>query len=145
MKKMMLVCLALICGNVWGANYYVDFSNGNDTQAGTSTAAAWKHAPGDPNATGLSTTAILAPGDTVIFKGGVQYSGTIYITRSGSSGSVITYNGNRSNTWGSGPAIIDGNGTINTLFNFSGAQSYIRITGFELRNTQAKPNTGRPI
>ena len=36
------------------ARYYVDFANGSDSQDGLSTATAWKHAPGDPQATDVA-------------------------------------------------------------------------------------------
>lgn len=84
--------------------YYVDFDNGSDSNDGISAATPWKHAPGDSNATSTASM-VLAPGDTVLFKGGVHYRGSITINASGSSGSPITYKGDG---WGSGKAIIDG-------------------------------------
>lgn len=99
---------------VQAANYYVDYSAGVDTNAGTSTSAAWKHCPGDPAATGTALSKTLAAGDTVFFKGGVTYTLTgstgIILKWNGSSGSPITYDGNSSGTWGTGKAkITDGN------------------------------------
>jgi len=51
----------------------------NDTNDGLSAATAWKHAPGDPNATVNPVSVNLLPGDTVLFKGGVKYRGGIRI------------------------------------------------------------------
>lgn len=90
------------------ANYYVDYSAGADTNAGTSTATAWKHCPGDPAATGTALAKTLAAGDTVFFKGGVSYVFTgangISLKWNGTSGSPITYDGNSAGTWGTGRA-----------------------------------------
>jgi len=62
--------------------------------------------PGWPSGPG-QTTADLQPGDTVKFKGGVVYAGSINITASGEQGRPITYDGNASGDWGDGPAIIE--------------------------------------
>jgi hypothetical protein len=94
--------------------YYVDYVGGNDSNNGTSKATPWKHSPGDAAATS-NANKILSAGDTVIFKGGVTYTGTgtgtlITINASGNSGNYITYRGNTvAGDWGSGEAIIDGN------------------------------------
>ena len=50
MKRCLAVAVGLVAYPVWAATYYVDYSKGSDAQAGTSEAAAWKHAPGDKNA-----------------------------------------------------------------------------------------------
>ncbi len=96
------------------SSYYVDYSSGSDTNAGTSTTAAWKHCPGDPAATGNVSAKALSAGDTVFFKGGVTYMLTgstgIILAWNGSSSSPITYDGNSSGGWGTGKAkITDGN------------------------------------
>ncbi|MFC1782470.1 choice-of-anchor Q domain-containing protein, partial [Planctomycetota bacterium] len=90
--------------------YYIDFANGNNTNNGLLASAPWKHCPGDVNATGNPATAILQPGDTVIFKGRVRYLGTVTIKWSGEPGNPITYDGNSVGTFGTGKAIIDGEG-----------------------------------
>ncbi len=88
--------------------YYVDFSDGSDAATGTSPADPWKHCPGDANAVGNAARAALAPGDTVVFKGGVRYRGMIVCRRSGAPGEPITYDGNTAGTFGDGKAILDG-------------------------------------
>jgi len=95
--------------------YYVDFEAGDDAKAGTSKQTAWQHAPGDRAATGNADAADLQPGDTVKFKGGVVYAGSINITASGEQGRPITYDGNASGDWGDGPAIIDGSVPLTNL------------------------------
>ncbi len=100
------VALWVACIPLPAANFYVDFAGGNDGNDGQSTSTPWKHAPGDPNATGTAARATLRAGDTVLFKGGVKYKGLIGLGASGSAGSRITFNGNSG--WGTGKAIIDG-------------------------------------
>lgn len=108
--------LLLLVMPVHAATYFADFSAGNDASAGTSTGTAFKHCPGDVNATGTAAATTLAAGDTVIFKGGVSYvlavSGSfdcIDLNWNGTAGSPITYDGNSAGTWGTGKAIITDN------------------------------------
>ncbi len=108
-----LWALFLCCTPLAGAaTYYVDYEGGNDTADGRSPRSAWKHAPGDPNATDLPKSAVLAAGDTVVFKGGVAYYGSIRLTVSGSPQNPITLDGNTAGTFGKGRAIIDGGRVI---------------------------------
>ena len=101
-----LVGLALAAAAPSGAAvYYVDYARGVDAAAGTSTTTAWRHAPGDPAAGERAASAQLRPGDTVRFRGGVAYRGSIRITASGSVGSPLRFTGNE---WGRETAIFDG-------------------------------------
>jgi hypothetical protein len=103
-----VVTLFLVLGSVAdGATYYVDFATGSDGNDGTSKSSPFMHSPGDDNAAALAAQVVLQPGDTVIFKGGVAYLGTIKLTRNGASGNRITYDGNSAGDWGTGKAIID--------------------------------------
>lgn len=94
------------------AVYYVDFHAGDNGANGQSPQSAWKHAPGDSNATGAPAEVALAAGDTVIFKGGVAYHGSIRLTASGTADQPITLDGNTAGTFGEGRAIIDGGQVI---------------------------------
>jgi len=85
--------------------YYVDFDKGSDINAGNSKTKAWKHAPGDANATNVPLSTVLNPGDVVQFKGGVTYRGSIRFTSSGDATGKITYRGSG---WNTKPAIISG-------------------------------------
>lgn len=89
--------------------YYIDFDKGSDSAAGTSQNAAWRHAPGDPLATGMPAKVALMPGDTVLFRAGVVYRGSIPIKASGAPGQPITYSGKG---WGTGRAIISGRDVV---------------------------------
>jgi hypothetical protein len=88
-----------------GTVYYVDFASGDDANAGTSPSKPWKRAPGDTAATGVPASKALAPGDTVRFKAGVAYRGTIVPKSSGADSSPIIYTGTG---YGTGSAIWDG-------------------------------------
>ena len=86
---------------------HVDFDRGSDEASGDSFAAAFKHAPGDPAATGRAKTAGLGPGDVVRFAAGVRYRGTIKLRTAGAEGRPIVFE--------SGPggrAIIDGSDAL---------------------------------
>jgi hypothetical protein len=121
--------------------YYIDFVGGADTNAGTQ-ASPWKHSPGDANATGNARATALAPGNTVIFKGGVVYSGEIDIPASGTaSGGYITFRGNTpSGTWGTGKAQFDLLGTIQHAF-YGINRSYINIDNVDIYNAQNQYNS----
>lgn len=92
-----------------GRNFYVDFDTGSNDAAGISTTTAWKHAPGDPAATGAPARTRLQPGDTIRFKGGVAYRGSLKLTARGSDGNPITLRGD---DWGTEPAILSGRDKI---------------------------------
>lgn len=89
--------------------YYIDFDKGSDSAAGTSQNAPWRHAPGDPQAGGNPAKVSLIPGDTVLFRAGVNYRGSIAVKASGAPGRPITYSGQG---WGTGRAIISGRDPI---------------------------------
>lgn len=94
------------------ATYHIDFTGGSNTADGLTAQTAWKHAPGDPNATDNPKAAVLAPGDTLLFKGGVSYRGSIKLTTSGAPDQPITLDGNSAGTFGQGRAILDGGRVI---------------------------------
>ncbi len=92
-------------GGLWFRVYHVDYDAGNDSNSGTVPSQPWKHAPGDPQATGVAAATVLKQGDIVRFKGGVRYRGAITMNYSGATGKPITFTGEG---YGSGNAIIDG-------------------------------------
>ena len=88
------------------ADYHVDFNGGDDSRDGLTEATAWKHAPGDVNATGNAAACKLQPGNRILFRGNVIYRGNIKVPASGAAGYPIVYQGN---AWPEGQkAIIDG-------------------------------------
>ncbi len=88
-----------------GRTFYIDYAGGSDASDGLSPTTAFKHAPGDPTATGGPAAITLHAGDMVAFKGGVPYLGEIDVNWSGSGGAPIIYEGTG---WGTGKAIISG-------------------------------------
>lgn len=122
------------------ADYYVDYQAGSDSNNGKSTNAPFKHAPGDPSATGIAASTVLQPGDIVKFKGGVVYPRQIYVTRSGSQGNNIVYDGNTDGSWGSGRAVMDLGHMYNQAF-VSGSSDYITVQGFDIMRAK-DPATG---
>ncbi|MBS3961011.1 MAG: right-handed parallel beta-helix repeat-containing protein [Sandarakinorhabdus sp.] len=86
--------------------FYVDFDGGNDGNDGLSPATAWKHAPGDPNfRNGTARLFTLLAGDTVRFRGGVRYRGSLMPRANGTADARVMLDGS---SWGASRAIIDG-------------------------------------
>jgi hypothetical protein len=130
--------------------YYIDYVGGNDsiTNLGTSATSPWKHCPGDPAALVASApyNTTLKPGDTVFFKGGVNYiltatnstydavcGGIVLSANSSGTNAPIIYNGNIAGTWGTGPAIITDYGATNFHAGFyrsGGDLSNVTVQGF---------------
>ncbi|HAB19438.1 MAG TPA: hypothetical protein DCE44_23780 [Verrucomicrobiales bacterium] len=127
----------LLSASTWllAGTYYIDFAAGNDSSDGTSPSTAWRRCPGDPSATGNAQAKSLRAGDLVIFKGGVVYVGTIKIVTSGTATAPIIFDGNDSDSWGFGRAIIDRTHLSGArCFTGNANVSHIVIRGFELRN-----------
>jgi hypothetical protein len=101
--------LLLAPGGLAAATYYVDFANGDDRASGLSPADAWKRAPGDSRAGPAPRATRLQPGDTVLFRGGVAYRGTVVVRAAGTADAPIRYVGDG---WGPGPAVVDGSEPI---------------------------------
>lgn len=105
LKNPIVTLLITFCFGVLSVNatdYYIDATNGNDSNNGTSTATAWK------TLVNVNTT-IFQPGDSILFKAGESWSGTIKPQGSGAAGNPIVMG-----KYGSGanPA-IHGDGTVN--------------------------------
>ena len=105
--SILFVLGAVLVNTGFGTTYYIDFDTGSDVNSGLSSLEPFKHCPGDDNATGVPAVVSLSPGDSVLFKGGVFYHGTITCNWSGSAGNPITYG-----SYGTGCGIIDGSESI---------------------------------
>jgi parallel beta-helix repeat protein len=137
MKSVFFQIVLLIgCSLSWATTYYIDFTNGLNSNTGTSQTAAWKSCPGDAAAVQVPAQTSLKAGDIVIFKGGVIYKGEIAVKGSGSSeGMRIIYDGNAAGAWGTGKAVIDGENVRSYGFSATtGAPGYITIKNFEIMN-----------
>ena len=108
-KIILFIILFLgLAQNLSAASYYVDFDGGRDENSGTNPEKPFKHCPGDETATGKASSLKPAPGDTIFFKGGVYYRGTITLKSGGEAGNPLTLDGNSADNFGTGRAIIDG-------------------------------------
>ncbi len=111
-RKVQIISLLLVAAGLSAplaraaATYYIDYAAGSDAAAGTSPDSAWRHSPGDAQATLLPAAASLAPGDRIVFKGGVRYKGSIRLEWSGSEAAPITYDGGADSGWGEGRAVL---------------------------------------
>lgn len=152
MRRLLLAGLVVVWGTlgVDAATRYIDYTGGSDANAGTSTAAPWKRAPGMKGVTGTAAAYVASPGDIFIFKGGVTWPVSAFqwsITRSGSAGNPITYK--------SDAAWFAGGSFSLPLFDFQHtlvgagwtqaagvlvAASYITFDGLELANHRAPRN-----
>lgn len=125
----------------WAATYYIDSKDGSDANNGASPSTPWKYCPGDAhfNAHYVPDT---ANGDTFIFKGGVEYQGSIPIANSGgAAGKEMIYRGNTvAGDWGSGKAKINLNATYNQAFT-GASQSYIKILNFDIYGPKNPQNS----
>src|SRR3989442_4801477 len=132
-----LIFFAITASPALSATYYIDFSAGSNSNNGLSTSTPWKHSPGDPNATANAARTVL-PGDVILFRGGVVYSGQINVNGGGNASSGITFLSGHlaSPVWGTGRAIIDG-GFSNKFGFFINGKSYVTIEGLEIRNIGA--------
>ena len=85
MRKLLVSLFFLGSINVFGTNYYVK-TGGNDNATGLSDITAWKTIS---KANEVWAAGKFAPGDSILFKRGNTFYGTLTITRSGSYGSQI--------------------------------------------------------
>lgn len=109
-----------------GSSYFVDCAAGSDSNAGTSSAAAWKSLP-------KVNSASFNPGDQIFFKRGTSCIGTLAPSGSGALDSPIT---------------IDAYGTgTKPLIAGSGAKQAVRLHNqqwWEIRNLEIT-NTGQAV
>lgn len=134
MKAKILILSAVLATKNIAATYYVDYKCGNNSADGATKETAWKHAPGNDQATGIPAGTKLNAGDIVAFKGGVVYAGGLSLKSSGLTGAPIIYDGNGSGAYGNGRAVIDRENVQKSAFSFQKNTSQIVIRGFEIRN-----------
>ena len=133
--KVWFLLFAVCAVSCYAKSVYVDFEAGDDAHKGMSPGTAWKHCPGDTAASGLARARLLGAGDTVFFKGGAVYRGSIALRWSGGAGGAVVYDGNSSGAWGRGTAILDGeNARYYGFFSDERNISNVVIDDFEIRN-----------
>lgn len=153
MKTLLLlfVFAALCCDAA--SVFYVDPVNGSDSNAGTSTGAAWKTIPGTrtTNDSGfvnsgvwgsITTSARIQDNTTINLRPLYTFSGTNggYIWLSGASGHL--YNFGYTNlvfqadqTWGTGKSVIDGTGCVITIGLFLCQIDGVTFRNLDIRNS----------
>ena len=115
-----------------GTEYFVDAAGGNDANSGTSEGAAWKTL-NKVNATTFQ------PGDTIRFKAGGVWKGTLYPKGSGALGSPIHID-----RYGEGPKpLIAGDGADAAVYFYS--QEYWEVRHLEITNYAATGGERRGI
>ena len=116
-----MVCL-LPSVLIHGMTYYIDATNGNDIENGTSPQVAWK-------TLNMVNSASFLPGDSILFKAGEVWTGQLHPGGNGSSESPIVI----SKYGGNVLPIINGSGVNDkTIFLFN--QSYWTIQDLEITN-----------
>jgi hypothetical protein len=117
--------LLALCPAAWCTTYYIDSTNGLDSNSGTAPAAAWQ-------TLAMIRQASLNPGDFVLLKRGGVWHDRLRITASGTQGAPITFgaygSGNRPAIDGQGITIPAQSGLV-SLSN----QSWVTIEGLEVR------------
>jgi len=113
-----------------GTSYYVDSTNGNDMNSGTSPSNAWQ------SLSKINSTTF-QPGDQLLFSKGGVWSGQLHPLGSGSSGNPITID-----AYGTGNRpVINGGGIAGATVHLSN-QSYwfiqnLEVTNIDTSNTNA--------
>ena len=159
MQARTIVLLALLLvgsTNSWATNYYVDYTNGLDTNGGTAKSAPWKFAPGMAGASGKASTTTINPGDSVILKGCVTWPNSAFtwaFPYAGSSGNLI-YVGVDPTWWDSKvpeclatwnrPVLNLGNAPPTDSFYriIILRKSYVTFDNFEIINAACLPSPG---
>ena len=130
MKKLILAVLFIICTSpAWGATtYYVDATDGLDTNDGLSEGGAWK------TIAKVNGAAFVA-GDTILFQRGEEWGERLNVPASGSDGLPITFG-----AYGTGAdPILDANGEA-YVFNI-GDNDYITVSGLKIVGGTARQIT----
>ncbi len=94
-----IIIMIMITSQIFAATYYVDATNGSDSNSGTSPEIAWKTINKVNNSS-------FNPGDSILFKKGETWREQLIVPSSGSPGNPITFG-----AYGSGdnPLIIGSN------------------------------------
>jgi len=101
--------MIMITSQIFATTYYVDATNGNDNNSGTSPESAWK-------TINKVNNSYFYPSDSILFKRGEVWREQLIIPSSGSPGNPITFG-----AYGSGDnPIINGSDLIKGWTNYSG-------------------------
>lgn len=155
MKKLLYLIPFLFCAPLWAATFYVDYTNGVDSNNGTAKATPWKHAPGMNGVSGLANSTTINPGDSVILKGCVTWPNAAFVWDfpfAGSSGSPIYVGVDK--TWWDNTVTGCSTAWNRPVFNLGNAapnndtayriirltESFVTFDNFEMMNIAALPS-----
>lgn len=137
-----LAIILLLSNPLKAATYYVDWTTGNDANAGTATNTAWKTMPGMANWAGSWST---NAGDVFVFKTGETWPAACFPAGMYNSGTTITTNAN----WGTGAnPVWDGEGAITSngaQLTIGGSNQVVRGIKFYRNAASGVPRQGRCI
>lgn len=117
-----------------GTTYYLDSNSGDDNNSGTSQSTPWKSLD-------KVNSTIFQPGDTILFKAGNLWVGTLYPKGSGASGNPITID-----MYGTGnKPIINGNGKVYSSSDPIDAAVYLKDQDYwTIRNLEVINDSSTP-
>lgn len=121
--SLLILWLLAISSSVFGTNYYVDASNGNDNNSGLNLSTSWK------SLDKVNQTDFL-PGDSVLFKRNCVWDGTLFIRNAGNLSEFIVFS-----SYGTGnkPLINGGGNALAGIF-IKNSASYVTVEGFAVTN-----------
>lgn len=134
MKKFFLFFFIFIALKTSATRYYVSSSQGNNNNNGTSTATPWQTL----SKVNISMN-LFNPGDTISFRKGDVFAGTLTITKSGTITNNLVFN-----SYGTGDKpLFSGTGnTISTLV-YAITKTYIVIDGINITDPTFPPDPDR--
>lgn len=128
--------LTLATGKVCAATYYLDAIYGNDRNAGTGPASAWRSLDkvAQESRNKKMRKSGFAPGDQILFRRGQTFTSTGYpiITVAGTAAAPVSLD-----AWGEGDAPRldnDGSGSYDLVFKISGNYAFLRNLAFVKSN-----------
>lgn len=119
---MAVLSIFLIPSAASAATYYVDATLGNNSNNGTSTSTPWQ------TLAKVSGTTF-SPGDSILFKRGETFAGTLVVGQSGTNGNPITYS-----TYGTGDRPLINAAGINYGVDIRTNKSYITVAGLTVQS-----------
>jgi hypothetical protein len=112
----------IVPGAAQAATYFVDGAAGSDANAGTSQAAPWR-------SVAKVNAGRFVAGDSVLFRGGVVYSGMLSPHAAGSAAAPVVFG-----AYGTGRPVLDGSsGSGYAGIEIDYGSAYVVFSGFEVR------------
>lgn len=137
MKIRLIILFLSIAIGLHATNYYVK-TGGSDAEAGTSDATAWATIT---KVNSVWAAGTLAPGDSILFRKGDTFDGTVTVTESGTFGNPIVIG-----AYGTGDRpIINGFSTASSWTSVGGGIYYAALTLESIPNMVAIDGVNTPM